>query len=149
MLRRSVAPSLPSWPFQKRNKGQRLSSCSSCVLMCHSPTRQLLPCLQVVHRQLIAALTVSSANGILPVVAAGSSPPASVMQSGEGGVMRHAELAEVAAHVNVMHRQAKRAQKDCSDLYLLLLLHKCDAATLTIERLHAGLCRPRHGHQLA
>ena len=46
------------------------------------------------------------------------------------GVMRHAELAEVAARVNVMHRQAKRAQKDCSDLYLLLLLHKCACAGL-------------------
>lgn len=42
--------------------------------------------------------------------------------------VRHAELAETAAHINETHRQAKRAQKECSDLYLLLLLHKCEPA---------------------
>lgn len=43
----------------------------------------------------------------------------------EPAPVRHAELAEMADHMNETHRQSKRAQKDCSDLYLLLLLHKC------------------------
>ena len=83
---------------------------------------------QVVHRQLIAALEGDRANDLQPGVAARDSAPASPqipVNSGAAGVLRHAELAEVASRVNVMHRQAKRAQKDCSDLYLLLLLHRC------------------------
>ena len=33
------------------------------------------------------------------------------------------ELADRAAVMNERHRTAKRAQKECADLYLLLLLH--------------------------
>ena len=43
------------------------------------------------------------------------------------------ELALRAAAMNERHRAAKRAQKDCSDLYLLLLLHSAphaEAATV-------------------
>ena len=78
----------------------------------------------MVHRQLIAALARDFPIGGVtpsPETDGGSSPP-------QQSLMRHAELAEVAAHVNATHRQAKRAQKDCSDLYLLLLLHKCVAS---------------------
>ena len=89
------------------------------------------PCrAQVVHRQLIAALEGDRPDGLQPD------------DSGAAGVMRHAELAEVTANINVMHRQAKRAQKDCSDLYLLLLLHKCAAAGM---RNHVGLTHFRQG----
>ena len=56
-------------------------------------------------------------------------------------VMRHAELAEVAEHVNATHRQAKRAQKNCSDLYLLLLLHKCVGACVH----RVAVVRAEHG----
>ncbi|EFJ50680.1 hypothetical protein VOLCADRAFT_88450 [Volvox carteri f. nagariensis] len=53
----------------------------------------------VVHRQLLAALS-------------GSPPP-----------QLHPDLAAAAATMNARHRQAKAAQKECSELYLLLLLH--------------------------
>ncbi|KAG2451560.1 hypothetical protein HYH02_004158 [Chlamydomonas schloesseri] len=53
----------------------------------------------VVHRQLLAAL-------------AGAPPP-----------QPHADLAAAAHNMNMRHRQAKSAQKECSELYLLLLLH--------------------------
>ncbi|KAG2445884.1 hypothetical protein HXX76_000488 [Chlamydomonas incerta] len=53
----------------------------------------------VVHRQLLAAL-------------AGGPPP-----------QPHADLAAAAHNMNMRHRQAKSAQKECSELYLLLLLH--------------------------
>ena len=83
------------------------------------------------HRQLIAALEGDFADGLQPRAKSRGSAVAALQQpdnSGATGVPRHVELAEVASHVNVMHRQAKRAQKDCSDLYLLLLLHRCAAA---------------------
>ncbi|GLC43803.1 hypothetical protein PLESTB_000909600 [Pleodorina starrii] len=53
----------------------------------------------VVHRQLLAALS-------------GLPPP-----------QPHPDLAAAAAVMNARHRQAKAAQKECSELYLLLLLH--------------------------
>ncbi len=54
----------------------------------------------VVHRQLLAAL------------AGAAVPP-----------QPHADLAAAAHTMNVRHRQAKAAQKECSELFLLLLLH--------------------------
>ena len=36
----------------------------------------------------------------------------------------HAEVAAAADVMNERHRASKRAQKECSDLYLLLLLHR-------------------------
>lgn len=53
----------------------------------------------------------------------------------EGGA-----LVAAAAHLNDMTRAAKRAQRDCSDLYLLLSLHRCEtaAANLIIGRLTIG-----------
>ncbi|GLI59064.1 hypothetical protein VaNZ11_000895, partial [Volvox africanus] len=53
----------------------------------------------VVHRQLLAAVS-------------GAPPP-----------QLHPDLAAAAAVMNTRHRQAKAAQKECSELYLLLLLH--------------------------
>ncbi|GIM17195.1 hypothetical protein Vretimale_19713, partial [Volvox reticuliferus] len=53
----------------------------------------------VVHRQLLAAIS-------------GAPPP-----------QLHPDLAAAAAVMNMRHRQAKAAQKECSELYLLLLLH--------------------------
>ena len=73
--------------------------------------------MQVVHRQLMAALGKSQDYD--------TKPSAVVVSRAKLAPVRHAELAELADHMNETHRQAKRAQKDCSDLYLLLLLHKC------------------------
>lgn len=61
----------------------------------------------VVHRQLLAAVAAEAAA--LP-------PPLAPPLPG-------AELADKAGVMNERHRTAKRAQKECSDLYLLLLLH--------------------------
>ncbi|BDA44024.1 DIS3-like exonuclease 1 [Coccomyxa sp. Obi] len=55
----------------------------------------------VVHRQLIAALSSPDA-----------APP-----------VHHSKLQQVTGTMNERHRQAKRAQRECSDLYLLFLLH--------------------------
>ena len=38
--------------------------------------------------------------------------------------MESAALVSAAAHLNDTTRSAKRAQRDCSDLYLLLSLHR-------------------------
>ena len=103
-------------------------------------SRHLCLARQVVHRQLIAALEGDRANGLQRGLAARDSAQASSPQpddSSAAGMLRHAQLAEVAARVNVMHRQAKRAQKDCSDLHLLLLLHRRAADIL---RRRAGGC---------
>ncbi|KAK9809126.1 hypothetical protein WJX72_009740 [[Myrmecia] bisecta] len=53
----------------------------------------------VVHRQLLAAV------------------------AGAGAPLAHADLTAAAASMNERNREAKRAQRECSDLYLLLLLH--------------------------
>eukprot|EP00884_Botryococcus_braunii_P009563 jgi/Botrbrau1/18608/Bobra.0367s0048.1 len=55
----------------------------------------------VVHRQLMAALAGDPA------------PPVSSV-----------ELSRSAGRMNERHRQAKKAQRECSDLYMLMLLHK-------------------------
>lgn len=39
--------------------------------------------------------------------------------------LRGGALATAAQHLNEATRSAKRAQRDCSDLYLLLSLHRC------------------------
>lgn len=81
----------------------------------------------VVHRQLLAAL------------AGAAVPP-----------QPHADLAAAAHTMNVRHRQAKAAQKECSELFLLLLLH----AKPHVERAlvgGTGLCQhstPTPSHQL-
>lgn len=70
----------------------------------------------VVHRQLLAAVAASghgtAPGGQAPGAAPSLPPP-----------LPGSELAERAAVMNERHRTAKRAQKKCSDLYLLLLLH--------------------------
>lgn len=59
------------------------------------------------------------------------------------------EVAERAAVMNERHRTAKRAQKECSDLYLLLLLHAQVPAAM--QRLLLARHRPRllHGRRPA
>ncbi len=47
------------------------------------------------------------------------------MPAGPQPPVRGPVLAEAAAHLNDATRAAKRAQRDCSDLYLLLALHRC------------------------
>ncbi len=71
----------------------------------------------VVHRQLLHAVQ--------------SEPDQAMQLSLQGSesarakpVMSHAELASAAGIMNERHRASKRAQKECSDLYLLLLLHR-------------------------
>eukprot|EP00887_Chlorella_sp_A99_P003744 scaffold7.g3744.t1 len=66
----------------------------------------------VVHRQLLAAVEAGGHE------AAPASAPAPIQPP-----LSSAELSSRAAVMNDRHRTAKRAQKDCSDLYLLLLLH--------------------------
>eukprot|EP00798_Chlamydomonas_sp_ICE-L_P016297 gene16297-22485_t len=58
----------------------------------------------IVHRQLMAALAASESGVGLPP-------------------MQHAELALAASAMNERHREAKAASKECSEMYLLLLLH--------------------------
>lgn len=77
----------------------------------------------VVHRQLLRAiqspLTDSSDLGMeVP-------SQASAAESTQArNVMTRAELTAASDIMNERHRAAKRAQKECSDLYLLLLLHR-------------------------
>ncbi|KAI7844065.1 hypothetical protein COHA_002209 [Chlorella ohadii] len=72
----------------------------------------------VVHRQLLAAVAAGSATaeaaGVAAPLAALPAPPPP---------LPGADVSSKAAVMNERHRTAKRAQKDCSDLYLLLLLH--------------------------
>ncbi|KAL4433810.1 hypothetical protein ABPG75_000251 [Micractinium tetrahymenae] len=80
----------------------------------------------VVHRQLLAAVAASGHGAALagqPPSATPALPPP----------LPGSEVADKAAVMNERHRTAKRAQKDCSDLYLLLLLHSqphVEAATV-------------------
>ena len=77
----------------------------------------------VVHRQLLKALALHPADS----THVGSEPPtqASAAESAAArNIMTHSELVEAADIMNERHRAAKRAQKECSDLYLLLLLHR-------------------------
>lgn len=67
-----------------------------------------LPCRYadvVVHRQLLAALAADPTDPT-------PRPP-----------VAHADLTMAAARMNEQHRAAKAAQKECCELYLLLLLH--------------------------
>ncbi|PRW57734.1 DIS3-like exonuclease 1 [Chlorella sorokiniana] len=72
----------------------------------------------VVHRQLLAAVAAGpglaeAAAGLLQLAALPAPQPP----------LPGADVSSKAAVMNERHRTAKRAQKDCSDLYLLLLLH--------------------------
>lgn len=71
----------------------------------------------VVHRQLLQAIKSDPGQGL----ESASSTDASANPQ---PMMSHAELANAAAIMNDRHRASKRAQKECSDLYLLLLLHR-------------------------
>lgn len=70
----------------------------------------------VVHRQLLQAVRSEpdQAVQLLPHSAETPRPEP---------VMSHADLASAAGMMNERHRASKHAQKQCSDLYLLLLLH--------------------------
>ncbi len=83
----------------------------------------------VVHRQLLLALQLEQGrqqplhnqhphqqhqHQLLLVPADGQQVP----------LTAHAEVAAAADVMNERHRASKRAQKECSDLYLLLLLHR-------------------------
>ncbi|DBA71011.1 TPA: hypothetical protein ACH3X2_011442 [Trebouxia sp. C0005] len=70
----------------------------------------------VVHRQLLHAVQ-SDADQAMQLSLQGSESARAKL------VMSHAELASAAEVMNERHRASKRAQKECSDLYLLLLLH--------------------------
>ena len=67
----------------------------------------------VVHRQLLQAIKSGCSQAL---ESASSDDPEPLMS--------HAELASAAEVMNERHRASKRAQKECSDLYLLLLLHR-------------------------
>jgi len=63
----------------------------------------------VVHRQLLQALDIGDLA---------SHPDSRTLP------LPHSQLSEVASHLNEATRGAKKAQRDCSDLFLLLSLHK-------------------------
>ena len=69
----------------------------------------------VVHRQLLQAIRIEPDKALQAASSADDSPEP---------LMTHAELASAAEIMNERHRASKRAQKECSDLYLLLLLHR-------------------------
>ena len=99
-----------------------------------SPIRRLADV--VVHRQLLKAIQSQPADSIHADIQ--SSTSASAAEPGSdtapesaaaGNIMTHSELTEAADIMNERHRAAKRAQKECSDLYLLLLLHRSGLCT--------------------
>lgn len=71
----------------------------------------------VVHRQLLHAVQSEQDHTLQLEAQAGD-------LSRVEPVMSHAELASAAGIMNERHRASKRAQKECTDLYLLLLLHR-------------------------
>ena len=71
----------------------------------------------VVHRQLLQAIKSGLTQTLEP---ASSTDELATPEL----PMSHAELASAAEIMNERHRASKRAQKECSDLYLLLLLHR-------------------------
>ena len=74
----------------------------------------------VVHRQLLAALQQQQQQQQLKESSAGVlllTPPIP-------GVWEHSELSAAAAVMNERHRNAKAAQKQCSELYMLDLMHR-------------------------
>ena len=77
----------------------------------------------VVHRQLLKAMQAAADGGahMGPAESAGAVTHGAGQR---GNVMTHSELAAAAEVMNERHRAAKRAQKESSDLYLLLLLHR-------------------------
>ena len=72
----------------------------------------------VVHRQLLQAIKAADHDKAAEAV------PAADDSLGPQPLMSHAELSDAADVMNERHRASKRAQKECSDLYLLLLLHR-------------------------
>lgn len=70
----------------------------------------------VAHRQLLAVVSAGSPGQAGTGVGAGAGPLLPPPLPGP-------EVSAKAVVMNERHRTAKRAQKECSDLYLLLLLH--------------------------
>ncbi|GAX81333.1 hypothetical protein CEUSTIGMA_g8764.t1 [Chlamydomonas eustigma] len=70
----------------------------------------------VVHRQLLAAIEMDQKQQFL--LAADSS------QALFTSVISHSELSQAAERMNEQHRRAKAAQKQCTELYMLELLHR-------------------------
>ena len=88
----------------------------------------------VVHRQLLQAVQPQPDSAPLPMShRAESASIASTMSHAEPARLEptkgHAELAKAAEIMNERHRASKRAQKECSDLYLLLLLHRFESTS--------------------
>ena len=87
----------------------------------------------VVHRQLLAALQAQGAAaagetsgpsaGPLSLVSEEPRAPAPPL-SPAAVMMDHSELCRAAAAMNERHRAAKAAQKQCTELFMLDLLHK-------------------------
>ena len=80
----------------------------------------------VVHRQLLLALQLEQGRR-QPLQNQHPPHPQLLLVPAEGQqvpLTAHAEVAAAADVMNERHRASKRAQKECSDLYLLLLLHR-------------------------
>jgi VacB/RNase II family 3'-5' exoribonuclease len=90
-----------------------------------------------VHRQLMAALAVSSADDGGGADAT-SVPAASGSGFGFGNVLTAPPVTALADNLNARHRAAKAVQKACSELYLLLLLK----AAPRVERAVVAGLRP-------
>ena len=86
----------------------------------------------IVHRQLMRALSLSASAESLPADTLGVMPEGRMRRNMGvcvgtaplAAVPQHRTLASTAEHVNDRHRAAKKAQRDCQALHLLLLLHK-------------------------
>ena len=83
----------------------------------------------VVHRQLLQAVRLEPDQAVQLLPHSAESPRPEP-------VMSHADLASAAGMMNERHRASKHAQKQCSDLYLLLLLHRYITSRLKTHLLH-------------
>ncbi len=83
----------------------------------------------VVHRQLLAALKAQAAMATAAEAAeaakqAGGHHQAPPPPAAAPPPMEHAELSQAAHMMNERHRGAKAAQKECTELFMLDLLHR-------------------------